>query len=130
MTQSRDDQPDRELFAWSPLAATISEDMACAREQTMERAISSGDPEKVSALLDSMDKAPAIRQLTGCYGGRGYTEDDNGLHGMTVPILHAAYTGNVSMFLSVHDAMRKTLRNQQVYGQLSGECISHAVQRR
>lgn len=86
----------------------------------MGQVISSGNPEKVSAHLGSMEKASAIRQLTGCYGGRGNIassnskKDDHDLYRMTVPILHAAYTGNTSIFSSVHDAMRETLTVQQV----------------
>lgn len=89
---------------------------------TIEQAISTGDPHGVSALLDSMDDASAIRQLTGCYGGGRHEgdvpglegKDDNGLFRMTVPLLHAAYTGNIAMFETVHRAMRAKLRVQQV----------------
>eukprot|EP00903_Cladosiphon_okamuranus_P019126 g17596.t3 len=89
-----------------------------AEMTTMEDAISSGVPENVSGLLDRMDNASAIRQLTGCYGGRGSKfephKDDKGLGRMTVPLLHAAYTGNTSMFSTVLGAMEAKLRVQQV----------------
>lgn len=74
----------------------------------------------MSTLLEAMDKASAIRQLTGCYGGRGigignhYVEDANGLFGMTVSLLHAAYTGNILVFSTLLGSMRDTLRDQKV----------------
>lgn len=86
----------------------------------MEQAISTDVPEEVSALLSRLDKASAARQLTGCYGGGPGAnrlfrrKDGNGLVRMTVPLLHAALTGNVKMFLAVHSAMQKMLRTQQV----------------
>lgn len=87
---------------------------------TIELEICTGDTKNVSALLDSVDKAFAIRQLTGCYGGgrdlqNGFaSRDSNGLFAMTVPLLHAAYTGDTSMFSTIHGATREKLRAQQV----------------
>lgn len=94
----------------------------------MEQVISTGEPAEVSALLKRMDEPSAvIRQLTGCYGGRRRRAetnqqffdweqdlDNNGLFRMTVPLLHAAYTGNTSMFSTVYLAIRANLRPQQV----------------
>lgn len=85
----------------------------------MEMAISSGAPEEVTgllALLQSMNKASITRELTGCYGGkRGNPPraDENGLFRMTVPLLHAAFTGSTAMFSTVLRAMRAKLRVQQ-----------------
>lgn len=85
----------------------------------MEMAISSGAPEEVTgllALLESMNKASITRELTGCYGGkRGNPPraDENGLFRMTVPLLHAAFTGSTAMFSTVLRAMRAKLRAQQ-----------------
>lgn len=85
----------------------------------MEMAISSGAPEEVTgllALLESMNKASITRELTGCYGGkRGNPPraDENGLFRMTVPLLHAAFTGSTAMFSTVLRAMRVKLRAQQ-----------------
>lgn len=85
----------------------------------MEMAISSGAPEEVTgllALLESMNKASVTRELTGCYGGqRGNPPraDENGLFRMTVPLLHAAFTGSTAMFATVLGAMRAKLKAQQ-----------------
>ncbi|CAM9247540.1 unnamed protein product [Scytosiphon promiscuus] len=89
---------------------------------TMEQAICSGDPDEVSALLSRLDKVSAIKQLTGCYGGRPVrysmsydpVEDGRGLFRMTNPLLHAARTGITSMFSAVHGAMQEKLRARQV----------------
>eukprot|EP00752_Nemacystus_decipiens_P011600 g10301.t1 len=84
----------------------------------MEQAISSGEPSNVNALLSRTDGDSERRQLMGCYGGRGegshHKKNDNGLFKMTTPLLHAAYTGNLSMFSTVYDAMRLKLRKKQV----------------
>lgn len=86
---------------------------------TMQTAISSGSPEEVTALLailESMNKASITRELTGCYGGkRGHPPrvDEHGLFRMTVPLLHAAFTGSTRMFSTVLDAMRAKLRAPQ-----------------
>lgn len=68
--------------------------------KTMEQAISTGDPAKVSAHLNGMDKSSAFRQLIGCYGGRTFVweprPDDRGIFGMTVPILLAALQWHIS----------------------------------
>eukprot|EP00752_Nemacystus_decipiens_P012128 g10753.t1 len=87
---------------------------------TMEMAISSGAPDEVTgllALLESMNKASTTRELTGCYGGKRGSPpraDENGLFRMTVPLLHAAFTGSTAMFSTVLRAMRTKLRAQQV----------------
>lgn len=85
----------------------------------MEQAISTGDLEEVSALIKSTNEPSAVvRLLTGCYGGRrredeerdrGDFKDDpdqNGLLRMTTPLLHAAHTGNTSMFSTVYGAIQ------------------------
>ncbi|CAN0212826.1 unnamed protein product [Ectocarpus sp. 6 AP-2014] len=85
----------------------------------MESAICSAVPAEVTALLDllrNMSKASMDRELTGCYGGRRGNPprvDDNGLFRMTVPLLHAAFTGSTGMFSTVLGAMRANLRPQQ-----------------
>lgn len=85
----------------------------------MEMAISSGAPEEVTgllALLNNMNKASVTRELTGCYGGKRGSPpraDENGLFRMTVPLLHAAFTGSTAMFSTVLRAMRAKLRAQQ-----------------
>ncbi|CAM9247314.1 unnamed protein product [Scytosiphon promiscuus] len=89
---------------------------------TMEQAICTGDPDEISTLLSRLDKVPAIKQLTGCYGGRlsqyrrypVLVEDGHGLRRMTNPLLHAARTGTTSMFSTVHGAMQEKLRARQV----------------
>ncbi|CAN0095471.1 unnamed protein product [Scytosiphon promiscuus] len=88
----------------------------------MEQAINTGDPDEVWALLSRLDKVPAIKELTGCYGGRSspntmlrvFVEDGHGLRRMTNPLLHAARTGITSMFSAVHGAMQEKLRARQV----------------
>lgn len=98
-----------------------------AERTTIGQAICTGDPEAVSAFLDGIDSASAIRQLVGGYGGGRKIDkvgrkvdkdvlrkDDQGLFRMTVPLLHAAYTGNIAMFSTVLGAMRAKLRAQQV----------------
>ncbi|CAM9163107.1 unnamed protein product [Ectocarpus fasciculatus] len=85
----------------------------------MESAICTAVPAEVTALLDllrNMSKASMDRELTGCYGGRRGNpprRDDNGLFRMTVPLLHAAFTGSTGMFSTVLGAMRGNLRPQQ-----------------
>ncbi len=86
---------------------------------TMQSAISSGAPEEVTALmaiLESMNKASITRELTGCYGGRRGNPprvDEHGLFRMTMPLLHAAFTGSTRMFHTVLGAMRAKLRAPQ-----------------
>lgn len=85
----------------------------------MQSAISSGAPEEVTALLailESMNKAAISRELTGCYGGRRGNPprvDEDGLFRMTIPLLHAAFTGSTRMFNTVLGAMRAKLRAPQ-----------------
>ncbi|CAM9407991.1 unnamed protein product [Scytosiphon promiscuus] len=89
---------------------------------TMEQAICTGDPGEISALLSGLDKISAVKQLTGCYGGRPSherinddpVEDGHGLFRMTNPLLHAAHTGITSIFSAVHGAMQDKLRARQV----------------
>jgi len=86
----------------------------------MQAAISSGAPEEVTALLailESMNKASITRELTGCYGGRRGNParaDERGLFRMTVPLLHAAFTGSTRMFYTVLASVRAKLRAPQV----------------
>lgn len=86
---------------------------------SMESAICTGSVREVKAVLDilgNMGKASIIKELTGCYGGRrGHPPraDDNGLFRMSVPLLHAALTGSIEVFMTVLGAMRVYLRAQQ-----------------
>lgn len=87
----------------------------------MELAIASGNPGAVATLLGTLDKASAVSQLTGCYGGRYFggrgaqwDADGNGLVSMTNPFLHAARAGSTAVFEAVVSAMKDRLRIQQV----------------
>ena len=80
---------------------------------TMLLAVQNGDPEAFKSWLDAMSSVEAIEELTKTYGGVQNEEveaklvaDENGLYQGTSPILHAAKTGNTSMFSAILDAMR------------------------
>lgn len=84
-------------------------DMVC-----MLLAIRSGDLEAFHTWIFDLDEMEAIGELTNTYGGTSRLDDKNrpikdedGLFQGTSPVLHAAQTGNVSMYSSVLDEMKK-----------------------
>lgn len=77
-------------------------------------AIKSGDREAFQKWILDLDEMEAIGELTNTYGGTSRLDDrsrpikdDYGLFKGTSPVLHAAQTGNASMYSALVDEMRK-----------------------
>lgn len=84
-------------------------DMVC-----MLLAIQSGDREAFQKWIFDLDEMEAIGELTNTYGGTSRLDDENrpikddyGLFKGTSPVLHAAQTGNASMYSALLDEMGK-----------------------
>lgn len=77
-------------------------------------AIRSGLPNKIEDLLKPMSEIEVIDCLTSTYGLGKEETDDDGLVQGTTPILHAAMSGNLEVFLAVLSVMRARLGLQQV----------------
>ena len=77
---------------------------------SMKMALLSGDPSRVRALIEPMGEEEALEALSTTYGGAGepgWDADENHLFSWTSPILHAARSGNLEIFDSVVEKMRK-----------------------
>lgn len=80
----------------------------------MLRAVQRGGPEAFKRWIGALDEMEAIEQLTKTYGGRPHQHGEDrhfadayGLFQRTSSILHAAKTGNASMFSAVLHEMRQ-----------------------
>lgn len=81
---------------------------------TIQMAIRNGLPNEVENLLGPMSEIEAIDCLTSTYGLGKIEPDDDGLFESTTPILHAARSVKIEVFLSVLGTMRARLGLQQV----------------
>lgn len=85
-------------------------------------AVQRGDPEAFQEWIGALDETEAREELTKTYGGDPHQHDEDrpiadayGLFHDTSSILHAAKTGNASMFSAVLHEMRE----RQVMSSLS-----------